>query len=263
MRKERKTPEIFLVGDIFSLDYVPSKVTSRTWHINPTDCSAFSGLILRQPHKICFRHGQVSGNWVLILDGKVEMHGENSITHRTFTIRFVVEGLTATIIASGSSRLVYTHTLEISSVEIIELKQKATPEMISSGGLKLWEKLPVRVSIPDYRSYHEGEKLVTVYQIFTQSGGSLGEYSIVERRFSEFVVLKKLIQVQTDPSVCASLPNLPEKLVNPWVDQTNESFIDTRRAHLEDYLCNLLKHPLVSIFVVGQNVLNYGTVPGH
>lgn len=221
----------YSLGELFSADLLPwPQVLTRVWHYFDA---------AQQPHKICFRHGQVSNNWVLIVDGLVILTGSEAIVHRSFTVQFMIGESNASIVATGTNSLGYSHVLEVEQREIGESR-------VSS--VNLGERLPTLLSIPDTRSFYADEdKLLTVYQIFVQSGNDGN--AIVERRFSEFSVLDKLIKSQMEPFNYSELPKLPVKVFNPFVNQNDQQFIATRKDVLEKYLNSLLLNPQVMLML--------------
>lgn len=243
-----------LPGEIFSPSLWPGPtVICRAFHF---EISSEDGV--QVGHKVCFRHGQVTGCWVLIVDGAVAEIGFEPIVHRSFTINFQLpvggRSHDASITAEGTSSIGYVHILTVNGKEITEFRE---PD-----GIDLGEKIPMHVSIPDTRTFYDGSRQVTMYQLFTKSGVS--GHAIVERRYSEFSTLDKLIRAQVEPHILPSLPKLPGKyswreglpcttslffsvkILNPWVDQNEESFIIHRKEALELYLCELLKNYYVS-----------------
>jgi hypothetical protein len=224
------------IGNIFSSStWTGAQTACRSWHFRSTsDDSGHENPIL---HKIVFRHGQVSGNWVLIVDGILHMKGFEPILKRSFTVAFQLDFRESIITAVRRSTIGYNHSLMIDSITMMELKLTENPS--------IGEKLPHHISIPDCRTYSEGTRNVTLYQILVrpESGGNI----IVEKRFSEFIALGDLLKAQKDnKTLQGTLPTLPSKTVMPWVDQGSESFITERREALEKYLQVLLRNPRVS-----------------
>jgi hypothetical protein len=112
--------------------------------------------------------------------------------------------------------------------------------------INIGERIPMYVSIPDTRTYSEEEKQITVYQIYAKSG-TYGQ-SIIERRYSDFAMLNKLIRAQVDGHLLQDVPKLPVKVINPFVDQSNDAFINSRREALETFLQEILMHPVLSMY---------------
>lgn len=172
------------------------------------------------------------------------------VVHRSFSIAFDIDGEEAYISAHGTATLGYTHTFAVNGEEVKELRSIHGGEIID---FSLGTRIPMHISIPDTRTFHDGNRQVTMYQIYAQSGSS-GK-AIVERRFSDFVILDKIVRNLTDGKLHQYLPKLPEKVLNPWIDQCDEAFIASRKDILQVYLCELLKHPLVSNYI--RMLLNY------
>jgi hypothetical protein len=95
------------------------------------------------PHKICLRHGQVSGNYVLIIDGIVQVKGYSPVTDRhSFPVTFVLAERDCTITIDGRGRvLTFEHTLTIAGEVMPELRQVVEP--------LLHEKFPTKITAGD------------------------------------------------------------------------------------------------------------------
>ena len=219
------------VGDIFKF-WTGSQSISRAWHFRLQDEES-----RETAHKIVFRHNVATGSWVIVLDGKPFMNGFEPIINRKFEITFMIEDHYSSVIsANGTSGVRYSHRLIVQDKEINEIKRSMT-ESLSVG-----EQIPEHVSIPDSRSYSDGTKEVTLYQIFIKLLN--GSQIIVERRFSEFVFLRSILMSQKDQLI-DRIPVLPGRVCAPWTDQLSSTFINDRRIALEVFLLGLLANPRV------------------
>lgn len=232
-KSELQSHESFEPGDLFKPCLWPGTVTCRSWifKMNTIDTSDVRKVL----HKVCLRHGQVSGQWILIVDGTVIKSGSDPI-NVSFLIQFQIDGHAAFISALRTLSFSYTHNLFVEQKEIKELRNLS---------IRHWFDIYLfSLSIPDTRSFFDGTKQVTVYQIIAQSSIEGKNISIVERRFSEFVILDSIIKTQINSHIhMSNFPKLPDKVVNPWVDQSAVEFISSRRIALEEYLFSLMQIP--------------------
>jgi hypothetical protein len=219
------------VGNIFKLDTFPGlKTISRVWHFIITDEGVFVSA-----HKIVFRHSLYTGNWILILDGRAHMKGFEAITNRNFEIIFEINSHEAVITAirKGGISMSYSHCFLLEERVIQEIKRSDDNLNIAGDGE---EGSPQNITIPDCRTFNDGAKDVTLYQIcITYQDSQI----IVEKRFSEFIALNMLISAVKD-KFSGVLPLLPPKIYGPWIDQKSGEFVDLRRKLLQKYLEELL-----------------------
>ena len=209
-------------------------VCSRAWHFKLQDDSYPESL-----HKVIFRHGIATGNWVLIIDGQTIQNGFVPIVNRKFDVPFLIDSRYSAIVrVNGKSGMGYSHVLELTKDEkqIQEVKRSPT-EQLSVG-----EHIPENISIPDSRKLTLDGKEVILYQICVQTAGQ--PTVVVERRFSDFITLGNLLKSQKD-QFSFSLPSSPPKIFSPWIDQRSESFVNERRTALQKYLCDLLRNSRV------------------
>lgn len=118
------------------------------------------------------------------------------------------------------------------------------------------ETIPTQVSIPLY--IHEtdtNQKDVIFYQILVKTG--YGDEITVYHRYSEFDILDKCIKSQLDGHLRSSLPSLPGKVWNPFVNQLDENFLQTRRLALQRYLVTLLGNSKVILLFIIIYILLY------
>lgn len=209
-------------------------VCSRSWHFKLQDDTYPESL-----HKVIFRHGIATGNWVLIVNGQTIQNGFVPIVNRKFEVPFLIDCRYEAIVkVNGKSGMGYSHILELTKDEkqIQEVKHSPT-EQLSVG-----EHIPENISIPDSRKLTLDGKEVILYQICVQTAGQ--PTVVVERRFSEFITLGNLLKSQKD-QLSVPLPSLPAKVFSPWIDQRSESFVNERRTALQRYLGDLLHNSRV------------------
>lgn len=226
------------VGDIFRQNTSPGPNTfSRSWHF----LSAEQGNPANAGHKVVLRHCYYSGKWCLIVDGLPHMRGFEPIVKRNFQILFSINSIENAVITANRKNgmtVGFSHNLSVGELEIEEIKR-------TTGCLNVGDKPPEHVSIPDTRLFNDGIKDVTLFQIFIKpfQGGQI----IAERRFSEFILLNKLIIALKDRHA-GTLPLLPRRVFTPWTDQQSKEFIDERRVALQNYLQSLLSNSRVCTY---------------
>lgn len=226
------------IGDIFRQNTFPGPhIFCRSWHF----LSVAQETPEHSGHKVILRHCFTSGKWCLIVDGSPHMRGFEPLSNKKFEIRFLVNSIENAVITvnrkSGMSTG-FSHSFTVGDKEIQEIKR-------STGCLNVGDKPPEHVSIPDTRLFNDGVKDVTLFQIFIKpfQGGQI----IAERRFSEFIVLNKLIIALKDRHA-GNLPLLPRRVFTPWTDQQSKEFIDERRAALQTYLQFLLSNTRICTY---------------
>lgn len=208
-----------------------SSTACRAWHFHTSTI-----------HKITIRHGQLDGRWALFVDGKLHMQGyENPVVSRVLVVDLVIEGKPATIIGDGRMTMSFNYMLILDSHRIIDMRGAL------GINLNFGESIPVSVSIPDTRKFvpiFSNSKEITLYQILVK----LNSKSIlVERRFSEFVMLDQALVKLTESSMRSTLPILPSKGSSFFL--TDEQNIEVRRMALEKYLQDMLANEKVMVFL--------------
>lgn len=191
-------------------------------------------------HKISLRHAQLTGHWILCIDGLITQKGKITNSDRAFLITFRLMDKAIVILCNGQSSLKYKYFLQIEGQEYPHLGQVA----VSSLG----EKAPKYVTVPKVSSRRENGSVVTFYELQVETP-SIPETHLpavkgykftIERRFSEFVLLDAMIRSQTESHLVDSLPKLPTKFKMPFSKQTDEEFIESRRQSVESYMRFLL-----------------------
>ena len=236
----------------------------EAWHFHHGD-SDFG-------HKLTLRHSLSMNKYFVFLDGSLVKTGRVAILQRSFQIQFSWGDnapISAIIECEGNKGVTigFTRKLLIAGAEIPSLNSilRQPHRVIPNVGMNA----PARIGITDFRNFQEkGEdKHVTVYQLYVEpnlgsarsstietASGGRGSFRgnsgnsrrlvIVERRFSEFVILDASLRSLVGATTMTELniPSLPPKVYNPLVDQASEDFLHGRREALESYLASVLEH---------------------
>ena len=214
-------------------------------------------------HKVALRHNVSTGSWVLIIDGRYEACGYEPIITRKFSITFKLNHNNCYIeITMMIPSLHYSHHFYVDSIQQISFHQLANSPFT--------ETIPLHITIPTYilqtvtegihtkrgatgtdgtgtegtgtsgtDGSHEGDRReVAYFQIHVKTGYQ--EMLTIYHRYSEFDLLDKCLKSQMEGHLKSSLPNLPGKVFNPFVNQISEEFLEMRRRALEQYLVTLL-----------------------
>lgn len=223
----------YRIGDVFDSDVMLGSGTNyRAWHVH-----VLASNMGRREYgvKIVFRHNPTSGVWVLIINGDIKAKHTEKTYEKEFMITFKLYGKIFELKVTRSSTLRHVYALNMDGTTVKEIREKAD--------IYLDEKEP-QVSITEVRTGHINGKIVTMYQISCQFGPT--EKVTVERRYSEFVTLHKMIKGYTGQHLVATLPRLPGKVMNPFFDQSSPEFLALRRDLLQTYLINLLNNSKVN-----------------
>ena len=220
-----------MTSDISPLDgsLIPPKVVSNAWHFHAQG----------KPYKLLFRNCLVSGRWHVILNGEHKGSGQENVYNRKFYVTLasmqVDKDLRSGIIElDGSNATKYKVTFNLNNEIIPENRTRleiAMDEEIS---------LPVSAEIVSHRlQSHKGKSHPrTYYKLCVKT--SKGHEYYIERRFSEFSAVNHLIRSQTSKHLKPSLPKMPSKVYNPWLDQSADPFIQQRKGKLQLYIGMLL-----------------------
>lgn len=148
-------------------------------------------------------------------------------------ILFTVDSSDAEIVIEHSlSSLKYNYSLLVASQPVKDVS--AAAEDLTHADL-----LPAQVTITGTRSEPSGRKVVTYYACETRLHN--GQTARMERRYREFEQLDGLLKSSLSGShLLPSFPNLPGRVLNPFLDQTSAEFIQDRQHHLEVYLRALI-----------------------
>mmetsp|Transcript_23028 Transcript_23028/g.38432 ORF Transcript_23028/g.38432 Transcript_23028/m.38432 type:complete len:303 (-) Transcript_23028:200-1108(-) len=226
--------ETFPVGDIFNTFVNLGLQTKyRAWHINIPS----SNMGRREIGcKICARYGLLSHYWVIVINGQMRamdrgemIGGEIEISFKLFDQIFVLSIIRHNIIKVKM-------VLKMNGYEMKEIRK--TADIITGE-----QSPPTLVSIPSARTSVVNSRPITVYRICCEISNK--EKVIVERRYSEFFYLHAMVMGHTGKHLRSTLPSLPSRVFNPFVDQKCTDFINIRREALQTYLNGLLANSKV------------------
>jgi hypothetical protein len=190
-------------------------------------------------HKICFRHGQLKGNYILIVDGVPQITtGYHPITAREpVRVEFKMGGKECCIIFDGRGNiLTYEHQLFIEGNRF--------PEARESINIAMNEKMPTQI-----KSIETKKSSAVAFYGFDVLFAD-GSKSTIYRRYSQFGMLDSLLRAELDFHMVSSLPPLPGKVFNPYFDQMGKAFLAERQAALCSYLSQLLGNSKVHSAIV-------------
>lgn len=232
-----KTQEIvnkqYAAGDIFSCHKLFGLQTKyKAWHV----LLSSSELGRREtPFKISFRHNYTSGLWMLIINGEIKAKNKEQLSNSSFSVSFQLDGHSFELVVIRSSSLNNSYSLCVDGHQMKEIREKTD--------ISVNEPLPTCVEISEVKNCKINGKIVSVYQICCRLES--GESMFVERRYSDFQHLNTIVVGQTGRHLRSTLPALPGKILNPFVDQTSDNFIQVRRDGLQRYLKHLLTNSKV------------------
>jgi hypothetical protein len=195
-----------------------------------------------QSVKISLRFNPLQSLLVLIVNGvpkvKCATEFENSFMNLKFKLLEIDFELWIRV---NFPKISYHIELRLNNAEVKDLRnQKTIPNSLVRTDTP-------RVTIPNIRTCSIQNKSVVVYQICSEIKAQ-NEKVVVERRFSDFDKLDKIIQGHFSVShLKDTLPTLPTKVYNPFFNQTEFHFLTTRKAKLEEYLNFLLSNEKVKL----------------
>ena len=112
----------------------------------------------------------------------------------------------------------------------------------SDGPSRGWRRSSRRlcsVSVQDRVEFRAGKNY---YQLVVQADG--GEPKLYRKRYSEFAeVHDKMKQAYVGSHLRASLPAPPAKILNPFFDQLEPTFVQNRQVELNDYVKKIITVP--------------------
>jgi hypothetical protein len=223
----------YAIGDIFSCHKSFGLQTKyKAWHV----LLSSSDLGRREnAYKVSFRHNYTSGLWMLIINGEIKAKYKEQLSNNPFVVSFQLNGHSFELNVSRSSTLNHSYSLTIDGHQVKEVREKAD--------ISVDEPAPRFVEITEVKNCKIDGKIVSVYQICCHLES--GEKLFIERRYSDFQNLNTIIMGQTGRHLRSTLPSLPGKILNPFLDQTTDSFIQARRDGLQRYLKQLLTNSKV------------------
>mmetsp|Transcript_16803 Transcript_16803/g.28082 ORF Transcript_16803/g.28082 Transcript_16803/m.28082 type:complete len:165 (+) Transcript_16803:55-549(+) len=150
------------VGDIFRPRHWPGpgvNTKCSSWHFLLPDANRGRREAL---HKVVFRHCTATGNWVLFIDGRYEMHGYEPIHNPEFNISFRLIPNDVVIAVARTKNLVTHHRLLLNKSEVLSFENQPVDAFN--------ENPPQKISINKYDIRSEGGKQVAYFEITTISG---------------------------------------------------------------------------------------------
>jgi hypothetical protein len=224
------------VGDIFNSNiFLGIRTKYRAWH-----CTIPSANMGRRNIgcKICLRYGQPSNSWVLIVNGELKAMNVGQMQDEMFTICFRFHEQIFLITVKRRSSVRIRMTMTMNGYEVKEIRKTAD--------IAIDENPPVRVSIPSARTCTVNGKQVTVYKICCETVTK--EKIALERRYSDFQYLNTMVVGHTGQHIRPTLPKVPGRVINPFIDQFGEPFVNARREALQGYLQSLLSNSKVALY---------------
>jgi len=231
---------------------------SKIWSCKTSDDSGSSGR-REKNHKINLKHNAITGNRFVLLDG-VEVVGTRAkttpahLTKEPHVLEFPIDHMTCTIVI-GFSGNGFNYTCKVGDEILTESRDQLE-------NLDVSDIIPKIILIPEYQSSSSTGKLVINYRIVTVIGTIADElestigseedletvdqnhYTFIYRRYSEFEKLaQRLKGAYKGSHLLSSLPTLPGKVVNPFVDQTSPDFVNGRKHELQNYLMKIIQFP--------------------
>lgn len=224
------------IGDIFNSQvYFGRSTIFKTWHTNIS-----SGTMGRReyPVKICTRYHSSLNILVLIINGEVKLKIEPKFDpqSKSFVLAFKLHDQPVQLVGERAMSLAkYNFRLLVDKVELKDIKACPITKKESHS--------PRAANIPQYRTATMQSKPVILYQVFCEASNH--ETFMVERRYSEFDRFDHILRNNLPPHILSTLPKLPGKVFNPFVDQNEVHFISQRKERLEKYLNFLLNNETV------------------
>lgn len=217
----------YKIGDVFGDGvYLGIGTFYRAWHLRIQDPRMGRREVCT---KIGVRfHMAYPDGLILFIDGCVKFMYNPSISNiESRVLSFKAYGHQFDITAKTGLATI-DFNLTVNGVPTKEVKE--TPD------IALDELRPGPISINEVRVAYEGKKPTVYYQICFNLNGVP---QTIERRYSEFVALDEIVRGHMSGHLKDTLPSLPGRILNPFVNQTSESFIRERKMALNQYLVGL------------------------
>lgn len=240
------------VGDIFNDNvYLGKGTVYRTWHLEIPSANLGRRELSA---KISIRYHKVSSIFVLVVNGEAKLKTKaNYDDNKKMVILFKLYDHDFELTINVKfPKLYYLFDLKLNdhtndNNSILDIRQqKATYNTLRNKALQ-----PKNVSIPSIRTTSIDKKNVVIYQVYCEINKF--EKIMVEKRFSDFVKLDLILQgLFSSNHLKDTLPVLPNKIYNPFINQYDFKFISERRLRLEEYLNFLLTHEKVNVFYLSS-----------
>ncbi|GBG26089.1 Hypothetical Protein FCC1311_023092 [Hondaea fermentalgiana] len=231
-------------GDASEQGLALRRAERRKWCETMASCDPEGKLY----HWIMVRHFE-SGKVAVFVDGAFEGTGTASFSscelkyrvgNRVASTRIGFNEGAAKFAYSFSTCLIMPNGATLQLKEINEtLMSNHDPSVLDA------DVTAARLSQVQSRSGPPGVlKPVVLYEVQAQVKG--GEVIVLQKRFSEFVELDRLVRSAFATShLLSSLPTLPPRQIKALADHTNQAFIVKRRMALSAYLRKLAKMPRI------------------
>jgi hypothetical protein len=226
-------------GDLFNANvFLGIGTIYRAWHLN-VSCPKLGRR--EQAVKISLRLNPISSVFVLIINGEAKLKHQSGFDESGMKIRFKLFDCDFELLVTAVfPKISYNFELKLNGHDVKDIRvQKTLSDMMEP-------YLPRNIQIPSVRTCALEKKSVVIYQVYSEINNS--EKIMVEKRFSDFVKLDQIIHGHFGSThLKDTLPVLPSRIYNPFFDQTDFSFIVSRRTKLEEYLSFLLSHEKVFV----------------
>lgn len=226
------------VGDIFNSSvYLGTGTIYRTWHFDIPS----PNLGRRELYaKIGLRFNPIQSVVVLIINGEAKVKYPTDFENNVMKILFKLYDVEfETTITVKFPKLFYHIDMKFNNADVKDIRNQIT----STNSLQT-NVHPKHVTIPSLRTCSVNKSPFVVYQIFCELSST--EKVMVERRFSDFDKLDKVLHgIFSGSHLKDTFPSLPSKVYNPFVKQTEFSFLTARKGKLEEYLNFLLTNEKV------------------
>lgn len=244
-------------------------IAYRTWHTEVPDA-----LLGRRTkvYKICFRHGSMSGKWILAINGVLSAQNEFKVnydkieyaTPPDFEIKFKLDKIDFVLCVrhlKSSIKCQYSLIMENNKEPLPELRKDSSGTVgqfaqPSSFTINKYKKRKLEVSgSKDGSTKLMETKVFYEIEFELQSGAKIA----VERRYSDFALLDVIVQAQTGAVLRQTLPTIPSKVYNPFTDQSSPQFIEQRMRALQQYLLDIIHND--KVFTYSEVLLFIGLDP--
>lgn len=224
----------YKIGDVFGDGvYLGLGTFYRAWHLRIQDPRMGRREVCT---KVGVRfHMAYPDGLLLFIDGCVRFMYNPAISNvESRVLSFKAHGHQFDITAkTGLTTIDFSMTVNGAPVKEV----KETPD------IALDELRPGPISINEVRVAYDGKKATVFYQICYNLNG---QATTIERRYSEFVVLDEIVRGHISGHLKDTLPTLPGRILNPFINQTSETFIRERKLSLNQYLVGLQGNNKVS-----------------
>ena len=208
-------------------------MVARTWLVPYTDAERGRQQLLAT---IYLTHNNVTGQLQLDVraDSKVVVDGGRArvVVGKGHTIPFSV-GSNVGRCSVHPKTTGFDYSCTFGGEQIAEVQRRPV------AWLEAFQPTSVSVSVQDRVEFRAGKNY---YQLVVQADG--GEPKLYRKRYSEFAeVHDKMKQAYVGSHLRASLPAPPAKILNPFFDQLEPTFVQNRQVELNDYVKKIITVP--------------------